>query len=141
MQEDVRGVVERLFRAAEAADIRAALGCFAENGMLIDPHYPNPEMRGRAEIEKGLVWGLSVMKQFGFRIARVFEGADGRSAAFEIDTNHVLKGGQKLSFPQVFVVDVKDGLIVSMRAYEPHGPNGIGGFFLGLERLKRRFSR
>ena len=56
MQEDVRGVVERLFRAAEAADIRAALACFAENGVLIDPHYPNPEMRGRAEIEKGLVW-------------------------------------------------------------------------------------
>ena len=141
MQEDVRGVVERLFRAAEAGDVAAAMAYFAEDGVLIDPHYPNPEMRGRAKIEAGLVWGMSVMQQFGFRIARAFESADGRSAAFEVDTNHVLKGGQKLSFPQVFVVDVKDGLIVSMRAYEPYGPNGIGGFFLGLERLKRRVFR
>ncbi len=141
MEEDVKGVVERLFRAAEAADMQGALACFSENGVLIDPHYPNPEMRGRAQIEAGLAWGASVMKQFGFRIEKLFEGADGRSAAIEVDTNHILKGGQKLSFQQVFIVEVKDGLITSMRAFEPYGPNGIGGFFLGLERLKRRMFR
>lgn len=138
MPEDVERIVDRLFRAAEAGDRASAVACFAEDGLLSDPHYPNPNMRGRAEIDAGLAWGLSVMKQFGFRVVKVFAGADGRSAAFEVDTNHVLKSGQKLSFQQVFVVDVKDGLIASMRAYEPYGPNGIGGFFLGLERLKRK---
>ena len=48
----------------------------------------------------------------------------------------MLKNGIKLDFPQVFFVEVEDGKITGLRAYEPYGPNGIGGLFLGLSRLK-----
>ena len=45
-----------------------------------------------------------------------------------------------VKFAQVFIVEARGGLIHRLHAYEPYGPNGVGGFFLGLERLKRRFS-
>ncbi|MDP3896886.1 MAG: nuclear transport factor 2 family protein [Mesorhizobium sp.] len=135
-----RDILERTFRALEARDKAAALAAFAPDALLFDPHYPQPRMQGLAEIAEGLDWGLSVMKQFGFRTVHFFGSEDGQSGAFEIDTNHVLNTGQALSFPQVFIVETKDGLITRLQAYEPYGPNGIGGLFLGFERLKRRFT-
>ena len=138
MQQAVETITRTLFAALERRDKPAAMACFAPDARLFDPHYPSPAMHGHAEIEAGLDWGLSVMEKFGFGVVTVFLDGSGRKAAFEIDTSHVLKGGRKLSFPQMFAVEEKNGLIVALRAYEPYGPNGIGGFFLGLERLKRR---
>lgn len=132
--------LEGMFRAIETRDKAGFLAGFADDAILFDPHYPTPEMRGKAEIEAGIDWGLSVMKQFGFRTVNAFPGADAQRAAVEVDSNHELKSGQKLSFPQVFICETRGGLVSRLRAYEPYGPNGIGGFFLGLERLKRRLA-
>lgn len=142
MSDSVRPVMERLFDALHARDKAGALDVIAEDAVFIDPHYPNPTMRGRAEISAGLDWSLSMMERFGFRIVNHFVSADGKDvAAFEVDTNHRLKAGRDLSFPQVFVTEVSDGKITKMQAYEPYGPNGLGGAFLGFERLKRRLFR
>ena len=140
METAVVSVMRRMLAALEVRDKATAMACFSPDAVLFDPHYPTPEMRGRAEIEKGLDWGLSVMERFGFTVETVFLDESGKKAAFEVDTNHVLKGGRKLSFPQVFIAEERDGLVSALRAYEPYGPNGIGGFFLGLERLKRRIT-
>jgi ketosteroid isomerase-like protein len=140
METAVVAIMRRMLAALEAGDKATVMACFAPDAVLFDPHYPKPEMRGRAEIEKGLDWGLSVMERFGFTVETVFLDASGKKAAFEVDTNHVLKGGRKLRFPQVFIAEERDGLVSALRAYEPYGPNGIGGFFLGLERLKRRIT-
>lgn len=138
--QPAREILERVFRALEARDKAAALDCFTADADLFDPHYPQPRMKGRAEIEEGVDWGLSVMKRFGFTTVRYFGAEDGLSGALEVDTNHTLGSGQNLVFPQVFIVETRDGLISALRAYEPYGPNGIGGIFLGLSRLKRRIS-
>jgi ketosteroid isomerase-like protein len=135
---EVQVVMERVFRALEARDKTAVVSSFTSDAELFDPHYPKPHMKGVAEIEKGNEWGLSVMKRFGFRNERVFNSVDGRSAVFEVDTNHELKSGQKLHFPQVFILELRGGMIAKLRAYEPYGPNGIGGVFLRLTRLKQR---
>ena len=140
METAVVAIMRRMLAALEAGDKATVMACFAPDAVLFDPHYPKPEMRDRAEIEKGLDWGLSVMERFGFTVETVFLDASGKKAAFEVDTNHVLKGGRKLRFPQVFIAEERDGLVSALRAYEPYGPNGIGGFFLGLERLKRRIT-
>lgn len=140
MAQPARDILEKTFRALEARDRAASLACFAPDAVLFDPHYPQPRMQGMAEIGEGLDWGLSVMKRFGFGVVHFFGSEDGLSGAVEVDTDHTLKSGQNLKFPQVFVVETKDGLITRLQAYEPYGPNGIGGMFLGLERLKRRFS-
>ncbi|MEM9105242.1 MAG: nuclear transport factor 2 family protein [Pseudomonadota bacterium] len=136
--DSAKAVMEATFKALERGDKEATIAAFAEDAVVFDPHYPEPEMRGKEAIRKGLEWGFGSMRQFGFVPVRVFESADGSSAAFEVDTHHVLKNGMKLDFPQAFFVEVAEGKIVGLRAYEPYGPNGIGGIFLGLSRLKRK---
>lgn len=140
MNDAVTPLADRVFRAVEGRDIDAALAAMSADIVLFDPHYPKPDMKGHAEVRAGLEWGLSVMDKFGFTVERTFVSADGLSAAFEVDSHHVLKIGKVLRFPQVFVVETKDGLITRLQAYEPYGPNGMGGFMLGLERLKRRIT-
>jgi hypothetical protein len=36
------------------------------------------------------------------------------------------------------VVETDGSKVRALRAYEPYGPNGMGGVFLGIERLKWR---
>ena len=141
MNDAVTPLAERVFRAVENRDIDGALSAMAPNVLLFDPHYPKPQMNGHAEVRAGLEWGLSVMERFGFSVTNTFLAADGLSGAVEVDSNHTLKVGKVLSFPQVFVFETQDGLITRLQAYEPYGPNGMGGFMLGLERLKRRIFR
>ncbi len=133
-----RELIQRVFDALGERDQAAMMALVADDAVFFDPHYPKPEMRGKTEIAAGIDWGLSVMKSFGFTIERYFEAEDGLSGCVEVDTHHELKNGQKLHFPQVFIVETDGERITALRAYEPYGPNGIGGFFLGLERLKRR---
>jgi hypothetical protein len=100
----------------------AVLACLSDDAVVIDPHYPKPTMR-----------------QLGFPIVSYFEAADGTKAAVEVATSHVLAaGGMKLAFPQVFVIEARDGRITRLRAYTPYGPPGVGGMFLALTRLRRR---
>lgn len=131
-------LMDGMFKALGRGDKEAVLAAFAGDAVLFDPHYPQPLMRGKAEIGAGLDWGLGSMRSFGFDITRYFSGGDGLSGAFEVDTHHVLKIGKKLDFPQMFVVETDGRLVKALRAYEPYGPNGVGGVFLGLARLKRR---
>lgn len=131
-------LTEKLFRDLETRDKEAVFELFADDAVFIDPHYPNLEMKGRKEIEWGLNWGFSSMKQFGFTIVHSFVSEDGARAAVEIDTHHTLAGGQKLDFPQAFFAEAANGKLIGFRAYEPYRPNGIGGFFLRLSHLKAK---
>ncbi|MEO3387680.1 nuclear transport factor 2 family protein [Mesorhizobium sp. CAU 1741] len=139
-KDDVVALALRVFRAIEARDVDAAVAIMAPDVDIFDPHYPVPRMSGQEEFRAGMEWGLSVMERFGFTVMQTFLSQDGFSAAFEVASHHKLKAGKELSFSQVFVVEARDGLIRRLHAYEPYGPNGIGGFFLGLERLKRRLT-
>jgi hypothetical protein len=88
----------------------------------------------------GLTWGFGSLEKFGFTIVSYFESADGARIAIEVATAHVVKGGMKLNFPQAFFIDVRDGLVTRVQAYEPYGPHGIGGIILTLTRLKRKLT-
>ena len=122
-------------------NLTTILSCFADDALVIDPHYPEPRMQGKAAISAGLLWAFGSMRKMGFKIIKYYEAPDGTSAAVEIDTAHVLKSGMKLRFPQVFIIDVRDGKVTRLQAYEPYGPNGVGALLLGLARLQRRFKR
>ena len=135
MSLSLRELVEQIFSAIEAKDLTAVIDLFAEGGILIDPHYPQPRMEGQAAIAKGLRWGLYQMKSMRFLIVHYCVSDDGQVAIVEVDTHHVLKVGMKLDFPQVFVVEVRNGLIIRLQAYEPFGPGGIGGLIIGCTRL------
>ncbi len=137
----LRRRVEQLFDAIAAKDVEAALALCADDAVFVDPHYPTPRMIGKAAIAEGLRWACASMKTMSFPITTYCESEDGRHAAVEVATAHVLGTGAPLSFPQTFVIDTRDGLITRVQAYGPYGPGGIGGLFLGLIRLKRRLSR
>ena len=109
MAESLRGLAERLFNAVEAKDLDGVLALFTEDGLLFDPHYPTPQMIGKPAITAGLQRGFGTMKTFGFTIENFYLGDDGRSAAAEVASAHVLEAGMRLNFPQAFFFEVRDG--------------------------------
>jgi ketosteroid isomerase-like protein len=117
-----RAAIEGLFAAFIAKDMGAVLALFADDAVMIDPHYPVREMRGKVAIRQGLEWAFRNIERPGFSLRRLL--VDGDGAMIEVDTHHVFRGGMAVRFPQVFVVDVRDGLISRLQAYPPHGPGG-----------------
>ncbi len=136
----LRAYVEHVFKTVETMDVNATVSLFAEDGVLFDPHYPKPEMVGRAAITDGLTWGFGAMQKMSFPIANYFEAEGGQCAAVEVATAHVLKTGMKLNFPQMFMIETRDGLLTRMQAYEPYGPHGMVGVILALTRLQRKLT-
>lgn len=141
MNTPLRTRIDALFAAVEAKNMTAALACFADDALVVDPHYPTPRMVGKAAIADGLQWAFATLHAMRFRPVGYFEAADGRSSAIEVATEHVLPGGQPLRFSQTFVIEAMDGQITRLQAYLPYGPHGVGGVFLALARLRRRFTR
>ena len=137
----LQNLVTHTFATVEAKDLDAMMSVFAEDAVLIDPHFPTSRMQGKAVITKAMGEAMSGMRSFGYTIVNYCESQNGQCAAVETATHHVMKQGMKLNFPQVFIFDVADGRITRMQAYEPYGPHGIAGFFLSLGRLVQRFVR
>lgn len=140
-ETNLRELVDRAFKYLMDKDQAGFIGLVAEDAVFFDPHYPVQRMVGKAAINDGITWGLGSMEQMGFKVEKFFTGEDGHSAAVEIATAHVLKGGKKLNFPQAFVFEVKDGLITRLQAYEPYPPGGVVGLFLGVNRLVKKFKK
>ncbi len=139
---DHRAHVEAAFAAVMAQDVEAVLGCMTPDAVLVDPHYPVTRMEGQEAIADGLRWAFGGMRSMRFEIERYFESPDGASAAVEVATHHVLRlGNRHLDFPQVFVMDFEGDRVARMQAYEPYGPGGPAGLFIGAERLRRRWRR
>ena len=128
-------------RAVESKDLEGLRRLVAEDAVLVDPHYPAPRMAGWAAIEDGLRWSFGTIEAFRFDVVHEFGSVDGAHAAVEVDSDHVLRGGRRLAFGQVFVVDVRDGRIDRLQAYEPYGPGGLVAWVLRLTRLGRRLRR
>ena len=114
-------------------DIDAALQFFADDALLIDPHYPEPRMKGRVAIERGLRWGLSSLEKPGFSIRN--RARAGEIEFFECDTKHKLSLGPTIAFDQVFVVETRDGKITRMQGYEPYPAPGIAGIIRRVSKL------
>lgn len=128
--------VEALFAAFAAKDMEAVLSFFADEAVVVDPHYPTPRMEGISTVRAGFEWAFASLEQPGFTVRRLW--TDGDSGVAEVDTHHRLKGGMQINFPQLFVVETRDGQVTRLQAYTPYGPQGVGGWILTLTRLIRR---
>ncbi len=131
-------LVIRTFSTLEAKDLEAMMSLFADDAVVIDPHFPTPQMQGKATIREAFREAISGMQSFGYTIVNYFESENG--AAVETATHHVVKQEMKLNFPQVFIFESANGLITRLQAYEPYGPHGVVGVFLFLARLIKRVS-
>src|SRR5215469_16389537 len=145
MTKDTRTALHDLiihtFTTLEAKDLEAMMRLFAEDAVVIDPHFPTPRMQGKAAIRKGFQGAMSGMRSFGYTIVNYCESESGQCAAVETATHHVLKQGMKRNFPQVFIFEMAKGQITRLQAYEPYGPHGVMGVFLFVARLTNRFLR
>jgi ketosteroid isomerase-like protein len=139
MESSLRGLIDRIFAAMQAKNLDNVMSQFADDAVLIDPHFPHPRMEGKAVIAEGLQRAMTQMQSFGYTTMNYFESKGGQRAAVEVATHHVAMHGKKLNFPQVFVFEAGEGRITRMQAYEPYGPHGLFGVFLFLARhLKKR---
>jgi len=134
-------LITRTFATIESKDLDAMMSLFADDAVVIDPHFARPRMQGKAAITESFRGAISGMRSCGYTLVNYFESEDGQCAAVETATHHVVKQGMKLNFPQVFVFETADGRITRMQAYEPYGPHRIIGLFLFFVRLIQRFSR
>lgn len=126
-------MIDNLMNAFVAKDLEQVLSFFTEDALLYDPHYPVPEMKGKDAIRRGLKWGLGNLEKPGFLIRNCW--IDGDQAVLEVDTHHVFRGGMSLDFPQVFVIEARDGLVTRLQSYVPYPPHGIAGILSRLTRL------
>jgi ketosteroid isomerase-like protein len=127
---------KKLIEAVMAKDIDAALATFVDDAVLIDPHYPEPRMKGRVAIERGLRWSLGSLDKPGFSIRN--SASSGDISFFEVDTRHRLKIGLTVAFDQVFVVETREGRIARLQAYEPYPAPGVAGLIRRATRIAWR---
>lgn len=120
MSDEQRVVIEAALKAFEAKDTQGVLTSFDEEAVFYDPHYPQPEMRGRAAIAQGLATAFELIRQPGLHPRRWWEAGD--STVVEVDTHHVLANGAELRFPQVFVCDLRGGRVARLQVYGPYPP-------------------
>lgn len=116
-----REQIETVLAAFENRDVVAASNIYAEDGVFIDPQYPDPEYRGPEEIREALEWALdNVVEQPGLTIRNVWE--DGETFAVEVDTHHTMQDGTTAEFPQVFVIESENGQVTRWQSYLPFPP-------------------
>ena len=123
----------RLIDRFMARDIDGVLALFADDAVLIDPHYPEPRMLGRSAIERGVRWGLSSLAKPGFAVRKC--AINGDLGFFEVDTKHKLAIGLTIAFNQVFVMEARNGRITRLQAYEPYPAPGVAGLIRRATRL------
>ena len=140
MNVALRDLVTDTFASLETKDLEALMRLFAEDVVMIDPHFPTPRMQGKAIIRECMREAMGGMLSFGYTIVNYCESENGRCAAVETATHHVIREGMKRDFPQVFIFEATGGRITRLQAYEPYGPHGIIGAFLSLARLMRRLT-
>jgi ketosteroid isomerase-like protein len=115
-----KDIAMQLLDAMTAKDTARTLALFADGAVLIDPHYPNPTMTGKDAIGAGMDFAFGLLKQAEWKVLRTWETAD--TVVLEVDTNHELTNGMKMTPRQVFVADVKDGKVVRWQSFVPYPP-------------------
>ena len=118
--------VEAIFKSFETKDIEQIMPHFADDAVLIDPHYPIMEMRGKEAIRKGLTWGLKPLITASFTTENFW--ITGNEGAIKLKTNHVFKGGNKVDIMQVFLFTLNgDKKLTYLQSFVPYRPPGLGG--------------
>lgn len=135
MNTQLSELINKLFEAVEAKNINVILDCYDDDVDFIDPHYPKVHMKGKEDVIKGVTWGFKSVKKFKFSLINYFENKEGTAASVEYDTKIELSNGKKFNYPQVFIIETKDGKISRIQAYETYGPHGVLKIILLATRL------
>jgi len=132
--EITKADIEAVFRSFESKDIDLIMSLFADDAILIDPHYPVMEMKGKEAIRKGLTWGLKPLITASFTTEKLW--VDGNEGAIKLITNHVFKGGNKVDIIQVFLFALNnEKKFLYLQSFVPYRPPGLSGLIPRLTKL------
>lgn len=120
MASATQDIMDSILATFQAKDKAAFLDLLADDAVLIDPHYPTPAMQGKATIGAGVDFAFGMLAQPGFTVRNRWINGD--SGVMEVATHHRMVTGQELDFPQVFVVETRDGKITRLQSYVPYPP-------------------
>jgi ketosteroid isomerase-like protein len=70
MSTPLHDLVIRTLATVEAKGLDAMMNLFADDAVLIDPHFPRARMQGKAAIAKGFAEAMSEMRSFGYPSSR-----------------------------------------------------------------------
>ena len=111
-----REQIEGALTAFEDRDAATASEFWAEDGVFIDPQYPESEYRGPDEVQGALEWALkNIVEQPGLTIRTVWEGHD--TVAVEVDTHHLMQDGTEVDFPRVLIIESEHGQVTRWQSY------------------------
>ena len=99
--------LEKLLTVFEAKNMSAAMACVADDAVLYDPQYPEPQMQGKTAIQSGFEFAFNLIERSSFHMRHVW--ANTHSGAAEVDTHHVFQDGTEAHFPQLFVFETPFG--------------------------------
>src|SRR5437660_9476792 len=95
MDTSLHDLIMHTFATLEAKDLEAMMSLLAAEAVVIDPHFPTPRMQGKAVITEGFRGAMDGMQSFGYTIVNYCEPENGRWAAVETETHHVVTRGIK----------------------------------------------
>lgn len=116
-----REEVEELFRRLASVELDEFCAAYAQNGVLRDPQFPEPQYRGPEAIREALkfIWE-NVLIELQFSMRNFWASED--TCAVEMDVTQVLQDGSEQHMPQVHVFETRDGLITRHQVYTPFPP-------------------
>ncbi|SEL77865.1 nuclear transport factor 2 family protein [Haloferax larsenii] len=110
--------IDRIFEAWEDKDPVVPAEYWADDGVYIDPHYPESQYEGPEEVRRVLETSLQeIIAQPRLAIENLWKDDD--TFVVEVQTNHRMMDGSEVDYPQVFVIETEDGEITRWQSYLP----------------------
>jgi ketosteroid isomerase-like protein len=116
-----REYIEAVLGAFEQGDADDASAVFAEDGVFVDPRYPDEEYHGPEGVRRALEQGFENAIERSRFVVRNF-WTNGASCAVEVESHHVTTDGSERAFSQVFVVETDNGRVTRWQSYLPCSP-------------------
>ena len=141
MSVTIRQTMDGVIEAIESKDIGMLLSYFADDAVLFDPNFPVSKMEGKSVISCGYKWAFMALKEVGMSIEQVFESDNRHSAAFKLCTRYLSQTGQQKVFPQMCVLEMKNGKISHLQVYTPYSPKNKFKVFLTVSKYMKKILR
>lgn len=110
--------IETVLKAFEKGDAVAAASAYAEDGVYIDPRYPEFEYHGREAIREAFEWALTtILDPPEYEVRHYLESHE--ACAIEVE-NHGETDRPASTYPQVFFVEVGQAGITRWQTYLPN---------------------
>jgi hypothetical protein len=74
----IHDLVRRAFATLQVKDLETLMQLFADDAVVIDPHFPTLLIQGKVTIRKGFREAMSGMRSFGYTIVNYFESRMGK---------------------------------------------------------------